>query len=198
MDGLPALLDEVIAPQWQARHLMSAPARYVEGLASLSKARDLLTRYNINALLVVEGADLKGYITRQTVERAIHHGLSTSAVRDYMSTEFGQVPPDADLSQVQQLIVEQRQRFVPVVDGQAVVGVITRADLLRHLVSGGRALRQNHGSGIGRRRDRAAPSSCPAPDSDPAAEADSGVAPANLHRCRRSGLPCLCGGRLCA
>ncbi|WP_321531083.1 CBS domain-containing protein [uncultured Desulfuromonas sp.] len=154
MDVLPTLLDDVIAPQWQARHLMSAPARSVEGLASLSKARDLLTRYTINALLVVEGAELKGYITRQTVERAIHHGLSTSAVRDYMSTEFGRVAPDTALSQVQQLIVEQRQRFVPVVDDHAVVGVITRADLLRHLVSGGRALRQPSdqvlaGDGIG-------------------------------------------------
>ena len=63
-------------------------------------------------------------------------------MRDYMSTEFGQVTPDADLLQVQRLIVEQRQRFVPVVEGDDIVGVITRADLLRHLVSGGRALRQ--------------------------------------------------------
>ena len=157
MDGLPTLLDEVITPQWQARHLMSSPARFVEAIASLGRARDLLTRYNVNALLVIEDDSLKGYITRQTVERAIHHGLSTSAVRDYMSTEFGQVRPDADLLQVQQLIVAQRQRFVPVVDEGRVVGVITRADLLRHLVSGGRALRQASdqvlaGDGIGLHR----------------------------------------------
>jgi tRNA nucleotidyltransferase (CCA-adding enzyme) len=157
MECLPDLLNEEITPQWQARHLMSSPARQIEGLASLSKARDLLTRYNINALLVVEGGVLSGYITRQTVERAIHHGLGTSAVRDYMSTEFGQVAPQTELIEVQQLIVDQRQRFVPVVDGQDIVGVITRADLLRHLVSGGRSLRHPAdpvlaGDGIGLHR----------------------------------------------
>lgn len=142
MEALPKLLEREVTPDWQARHLMSAPVRSVNADDVLVVVREQLTRYNVNALVVLDQDRLVGFVTRQIVERAVHHGLADVAVREYMTTEFGCVEMHTPLAQVQQIIVEQRQRFVPVVNQHQVVGVITRADLLRHLVSGGKKIRK--------------------------------------------------------
>ena len=58
---------------------MSSPAITVRTDVSCKNANDLLTRYNINALLVTEKQNdqdhLCGYITRQVIEKALHHKL---------------------------------------------------------------------------------------------------------------------------
>lgn len=141
MQMLPSELERVIEPHWQARHLMSAPVQVVTAENSIDEVRTKLTRCHVNALVVVDDrAHVVGLIARQTVERAIHHGLADAQVNDYMTTEFGVAPPDGDISCIQQLVVDQRQRLVPIVEHDQLVGVVTRTDLLRHSVTQGRKL----------------------------------------------------------
>jgi tRNA nucleotidyltransferase (CCA-adding enzyme) len=140
MEALPGLLERVVVPPKRAELLMSTPVRSIEAHEKLKNARSILTRYNINALAVVEKGVIVGIITRQVIERAVHHGLEDVPVREYMLTEFGTVSADAGIEEVQKIIVEQRQRFVPVVDNGRLTGVITRADLLRHMVSGAHSI----------------------------------------------------------
>jgi tRNA nucleotidyltransferase (CCA-adding enzyme) len=116
---------------------MSSPAITVSSDVSCKNANDLLTRYNINALLVTEKQDNKdhlcGYITRQVIEKALYHKLEYAAVKEYMTTELATVGSDADLSEVQEKIIENKQRVLPVIDKADIVGVITRTDLLNIL-----------------------------------------------------------------
>jgi tRNA nucleotidyltransferase (CCA-adding enzyme) len=124
----------------RARHLMSAPAISVAADTPLREARDLLTRYNINALLVLEKGEaaekdrLMGYISRQIVARAVHLRLDQSPVREFTTTEMGTVGPDAEMAEIQEQIIGHKQRILPVVDGGGLRGVITRTDLLNLLV----------------------------------------------------------------
>ncbi len=121
-----------------ARHLMSAPAIGVGPEVSCEAANGLLTRYNVNALLVTEKdaerEELRGFITRQVIEKALFHKLGAAPVRTYMTTEAATVGPDADLAEIQKKIIDHKQRILPVVDGARIVGVITRTDLLNILV----------------------------------------------------------------
>lgn len=122
----------------QARHLMSSPPISALEDVTCSEANNLLTRYNVNALLVMsknpQTTKPLGYITRQVIEKAIFHDLGQVPVRDYMSTEIAEVTPDADLFEVQDKIIEHKQRILPVIDNNALIGVITRTDLLNILV----------------------------------------------------------------
>lgn len=135
---LVKILYENVRSQRSAKDLMSSPAITVEATISCKEANTVLTRYNINALMVVEkrqGEDhLAGYITRQVIEKALYHGLDEVPVRDYMTSDLAHVQPDADLSEVQHKIIENKQRVLPVMDHNALVGVITRTDLLNVLV----------------------------------------------------------------
>jgi tRNA nucleotidyltransferase (CCA-adding enzyme) len=129
-------LTRSIRSQRQADQLMSSPAISVKADVNCDEANKMLTRYNINALLVVsdDTQDLLGYITRQVIEKAIHHDLGQAPVRDYMTTEIATVSPDSDLAEIQDKIIELKQRVLPVVAVNKIAGVITRTDLLNVLV----------------------------------------------------------------
>jgi tRNA nucleotidyltransferase (CCA-adding enzyme) len=137
LDKLPALLARQVHPQWQARHLMSAPVKTVEASAPLRSAREILLRYNLNALPVVANSVVVGVIGRQIVDKATHHKLEEAPVSNYMATDVLPVTPETPFQNLQELIVVRHQRILPVVDAGALVGVVTRTDLLRHMVSGG-------------------------------------------------------------
>jgi tRNA nucleotidyltransferase (CCA-adding enzyme) len=132
------VLTREIKSRRQARHLMSSPAITVDAEVCCSDARQLLTRYNINALLVVASnsgqESLLGYISRQVIEKAIYHKLGQAPVKDYMTTEVAVAGPEADLLEIQNKIIENKQRLVPIVDHDKIAGVITRTDLLNILV----------------------------------------------------------------
>jgi len=137
-EKLGALLMAGVKPIRTARHLMSAPAITTAPLLPLSEASRLLTRYNINALVVTtfddESEHLLGYITRQVIERALSHNLGTCPVQDFMSSSVATASPDTDFNTLVDRIIGNKQRLLPIVEGDRVVGVVTRTDLLNLLV----------------------------------------------------------------
>ncbi len=133
--SLQTLLRKRINPTKKAGDLMSSPVIHIPPEEAVKEAADLMTRYNINVLLVTDKKDaLKGYITRQIVEKAVFLGLEHKKVNEYMNIEFSTVNPDTSLKKVQGLIIRNRLRILPVEKSGKVVGVITRTDLLNILI----------------------------------------------------------------
>jgi tRNA nucleotidyltransferase (CCA-adding enzyme) len=129
------LLNEFINAERSARDLMSSPVIHVEPAVTLKEVNELLTRYNVNVLVVSESDHLLGIISRQVIEKGLHHKLEHVAAREYMTTDIDTVSPEAPLSEIQQKIIGNNQRLLPVMENDRVVGVITRTDLLNILVS---------------------------------------------------------------
>jgi len=133
-EKLLSYLEGQINPIRRARDLMSFPVKTVEAKETIERAGELLTRYNINVLPVMEdGGKVAGLISRQIVEKAAFHGFKDSPVHDYMTSEFATVHPRTPLAKIQELIVGNNQRFLPVIEKKKLVGAITRTDLLRWL-----------------------------------------------------------------
>jgi len=124
-----------------AKNLMTTPAITIEPDTTCKKAGQLLTRYNINTLLVVDKKKnlYEGYITRQIIEKTLYHNLSHLAVTEYMNSEVRYISSDADISQIENIIIEGKHRILPVIDNGCVKGVITRTDLLNYLVEHNKA-----------------------------------------------------------
>jgi len=135
---LVELLYARVQPRRKAADVMSAPPIAADADLTCGQAAELLNRYNINALLVTRTSqgekELLGYITRQVIEKALYHHLDDVKVDEYMTTDIAQVGPDAELDEIQEKIIENKQRILPVVGPTGVVGVITRTDLLNLLV----------------------------------------------------------------
>ncbi|HIJ91112.1 MAG: CBS domain-containing protein [Desulfobulbaceae bacterium] len=135
-ERLIQLLHKHVRPQRLASELMSSPVISGPPTLTINGADELLNRYNITVLLIVNAAhEAIGLISRLVVGKSIHLGLGNSPVSDYMTTDFATLPPTATLADIQELIIEHRQRFIPVVENGVVRGVITRTDLLHLLVN---------------------------------------------------------------
>ena len=124
----------------QAKDLMTAPAKQVTPDVSLRDASLLLTQYNINTLVVARKEDDKdiilGVITRQILEKAmfLSEDLMESPVEDYMERRIETVSPQSELSEIEEKLIDNNQRILPVLENNVLKGVVTRTDLLNLLV----------------------------------------------------------------
>lgn len=134
-EKLIRLLHKYVRPENLAADLMSSPIISVAPEITIDEANKILTRYSITVLPVLENKKkMLGLISRRVTEKAIFHGLGQLTVSDYMSTDFAVLPPTATLADIQEVIIEHRQRFIPVVENDNIIGVITRTDLLNLLI----------------------------------------------------------------
>jgi tRNA nucleotidyltransferase (CCA-adding enzyme) len=130
---LDQLLRDSVKESVTAGSIMSTPVKTMPDSVTISGAREYLTRYNCNAMPVVSGKVMVGVVSRKTIEKALHHGLSEAPVTDFMHTEYLSATPDTPLADIQTYMVTGNRRFVPVFDGIHLVGAVTRTDLMRHI-----------------------------------------------------------------
>ncbi len=132
-----------------ARDYMSSPAVGIEANRTISEADMLMLHFGLKAVPVFEPGTRRcvGLLDAQTASRAGVHGLGDSRVDEYMVRRISTLPPDAPLSKLAAIIVDGRQRLVPIVENDAVVGVVTRTDLINLFASEPETLRGASSSG---------------------------------------------------
>ncbi|HMB17197.1 MAG TPA: CBS domain-containing protein [Pelovirga sp.] len=146
------LLPRFVQSYCDARHLMSRSVKSLPLEATIQQARELMTRYNFNAVPIVRNdGKVAGIVTRQVVEKAAHHRLHKVPVAEVMNSDFEQVAPTASLQELQRVIVEHQQRSVPVVDQGQLVGLVTRTDLLRYMLGNAGATEEGERQHLERR-----------------------------------------------
>lgn len=138
LERLDKLLRLSVRGEATAGSIMSTPVKTMPDSVCIAEARELLTRYNCNAMPVMAGEAMVGVISRKTVEKALHHELGGSPVTDFMHTEYLSATPDTPLADIQSYMVTGNRRFVPVFEGTALTGAVTRTDLMRHIYGGRR------------------------------------------------------------
>ncbi len=127
------ILYNTIKPVRTAKDIMTTPVKIIHNDAIINEAGDLMTRYGISALPVIDNEKLTGFVTREIVQKAIFHKFGNMPVTDFMSTEFYKVTADTPYREIESSMIEHNQRFVPVVDGERIIGAISRTDILRTL-----------------------------------------------------------------
>jgi tRNA nucleotidyltransferase (CCA-adding enzyme) len=75
-ERLVGVLHQRIDSRRSAGDLMSCPVIHVAPPVTLKEANEILTRYNVNVLVVSESDKLVGIISRQVIEKGIHHKLA--------------------------------------------------------------------------------------------------------------------------
>jgi len=132
-DRLIKTLKEMVRPKKVARDAMVYPVKTIEPERTLEEAGEILTRYNLNILPVLQNEKVVGLISKQVVEKAVYHGLKSSLVKEYMTTEFSVVSTETPFSRVQALIIGQNQSLLPVMERDRLVGAISVGDVMRIL-----------------------------------------------------------------
>jgi len=128
------VLKHHVKPGRTAGDVMTSPVKTIASGSAIQLAGEDMTRFSVNVLPVLDGGRFLGIITREVVQKALFHGLGKQKVDEFMSTGVASVAPGTPMPEVERVMLEERQRFIPVIgsDG-ALVGAITRTDLLRAL-----------------------------------------------------------------
>ncbi len=132
-EKLIRILKYNIKPLWRARDIMFFPVKSIDAECPIAEAKNIMVKYNINAIPVLYNEKVVGVITKQIVEKAAFHKLENIPVREYMSTESSTVKPEDSIEKVKEFLIGNNQRFLPVTKEGKLVGAITRTDLLRIL-----------------------------------------------------------------
>lgn len=128
----------------RAKDLMSSPPVTVTGATPAKAAIALLAAHGFTALPVVGGdGTLVGLVTEADLlrdrvladPRGPHEPgpAPEQLVSAVMTAHPRAVAPATDVAEVARLMLDQHLRSVPVTEGDRVVGVLTRRDLLRVL-----------------------------------------------------------------
>jgi len=134
-ERLLEILQKRLQPLYLVRDIMHFPVRSVGEAESIQLAERILTQFNLNTLPVLVNNKPTGLITRQIVEKAIHHKMKNEKVGDLMIRDFSVATPDLYFKSIAPIVIEEKQKLVPVVDSSSgeLVGIVSRGDLLRIL-----------------------------------------------------------------
>lgn len=126
-------LKKKIHPSKTAGDIMTSPVKCIPWSSTMKATEKTMTRYEVNVLPVLKGNVYYGLISREVVEKALFHGFGRSRVSEFCTTGGPAVMPSTSINVIEKQMIEQNQRFMPVLEKQKVVGAITRTDLLRSL-----------------------------------------------------------------
>ena len=106
----------------------------VASATTVYEAIEKMVEHNIGALLVVDGAELKGIITeRDYLKRLAIRGKSskTTPVSEIMTAELITVTPQTEVGRCMELMTGRRIRHLPVIDERGLQGVVSIGDLVK-------------------------------------------------------------------
>lgn len=122
------------------RQLLEAKAPEIYAIgpdAPVLDAIKLMAEKRIGALLVLQAGRLAGILSeRDYARKVVLQGRSSkdTPVRDIMTADVISVGLADTTDQCMQLVTEQRIRHLPVIDGDAVLGVISIGDLVKAVI----------------------------------------------------------------
>ena len=121
---------QIIESKGSDVYSIAPDATVLDGLKVLDKAR-------IGALPVVEKGRLVGIFSERDYARKIilegKHSEETR-IREVMTTNVIYVSPDHTIKECMVLMNKNRFRHLPVVEGEAVVGIVSIGDVLRAIL----------------------------------------------------------------
>ncbi|MHB8163147.1 MAG: CBS domain-containing protein [Methanoregula sp.] len=122
-----------------ARDVMTAPVYFVSPDATVAHARNLMVRYKISRILVMEDEKLAGILTKKDIAYRLKQGEPAWRRRPLDRIPVGAlatenpvtVDPETGIKKIAKLFAERNFSSVPVVEEGSVVGIITKTDLMK-------------------------------------------------------------------
>jgi CBS domain-containing protein len=122
------------------RHLLEAKTPEVFAIGPdvpVIDAVRLMAEKSIGAVLVMQGGRLVGILSERDYARKVvlqGRASSDTPVRDIMTADVISVRLDDSAERCMQIVTERRIRHLPVLDNDAVLGVVSIGDLVKAVI----------------------------------------------------------------
>jgi len=124
-------VSEVLRVKGHALYTVTPETMVREALAFMSEQ-------DIGSLVVMDHGELAGMVTFREIIRHLHgHGceLGDATVRSIMDDAPVSVTPNTSADEVQRLMLDKHARYIPVMDGPVLQGVISFYDMAQAVVA---------------------------------------------------------------
>lgn len=129
----------------KVEELMSSPVYCIHPEDSVAHARNLFLSKRVGRLVVVEGENPVGIVTKSDIARRLRESapewrrrpIDRIPVRLVMTEDLITIRGDADVEEAIKLMVENGIEGLPVVEDEKLVGIITSTDVLSYYISKG-------------------------------------------------------------
>ena len=131
----------------QVREIMSTGLEVVDRNDTLLAVEERMAAKQLRHLPVLEQGDIVGIVTQRDLfkaamssamgygEKAQQAYLQSVRVKEIMTYPVVTISPDTSVTAAAEMIITKGIGCLPVVDGTALVGMITKTDLLRCLMA---------------------------------------------------------------
>ncbi len=100
----------------------------------LREAIDVMADKDIGSLVVMKGGVVVGMLSFREVMKAVHANKGSvggDTVGQHMEQDVLSISPDTDINDIRRVMLERHARYVPVLDGSVLLGVMSFYDVAR-------------------------------------------------------------------
>lgn len=128
-------------PMATLQDIMTRDVLTVSQEGSVADVAARMLKGRIGSVVVTQGSILMGIFTERDVLRAAASGgdLNASPISEWMTNDPVTAPPDMDADEAAEIMMGNGFRHLPVVEGTALIGVVSLRDVLRTRVRRSRA-----------------------------------------------------------
>jgi CBS domain-containing protein len=115
----------------------SQPINFIDANAKVIDALILMSSINLSYLVVMENEQFRGIFSERDYTRNVvlkGRTSDTSLVKDVMSTDLPSVVTTDTVENCMKLLDLHKTRYLPVLSGKQLVGVVTLNDVLRQAI----------------------------------------------------------------
>ncbi|MCL2458015.1 MAG: CBS domain-containing protein [Desulfobulbus sp.] len=113
--------------------MMSFPVTTVSPETTMSQIRRIMEEERIRGVLVEENECLRGIIVLWDLKKLRLNKQWNSPVKAFMNRQVTTIAPNALASEAAELMVQKNIGHLPVVQGEKVIGIVTRTDIINYL-----------------------------------------------------------------
>lgn len=113
--------------------MMSFPVTTVSPSTPMDEVRRIMEEEKIRGVVVEEEERLQGIVVLWDLKKLRLKKQWSSPVKAFMNRQVATIPPDALASEAAELMVQKNIGHLPVVQGEKVIGIVTRTDVINYL-----------------------------------------------------------------
>jgi tRNA nucleotidyltransferase (CCA-adding enzyme) len=112
--------------------IMSFPVISVTPKTNMREVQNIMEKENIRGILVMEGDEIEGIIVLWDLKRIKKERQWDSPVKAFMTRGVLTIDPTTSPNMAAQIMIEKDIGYLPVIQGDKVIGIVTRTDMLTY------------------------------------------------------------------